>query len=73
MRPSFWEVDSIRIDLEGRDVSVGFVQKKTLASVCVEFRLAEAALETTVTELRRRAEHLARESVLDLASFLDAP
>ena len=73
MRPSFWQFDSIRIDLDDRDVSVRIVHGKTLASVVVEFRLSESALDTTVGDLRRRAEHLARESVLDLASFLDNP
>jgi len=71
MRPSFWQFDSVRIDLDDRDVTVRIVHGKTLASVLVEFRLSEAALDTSVGELRRRAEHLARESVLDLASFLD--
>lgn len=73
MRPVFWQLDSVRIDLDDRDVSVRIVHGKTLASVLVEFRLSEAALDTTVDDLRRRAECMARENVLDLASFLDRP
>ncbi len=73
MRPVFWQFDSIRIDLEDRDVSVRIVHAKTLASVVVELRLSEMALDTSVSDLRQRVEHLARESVLDLASFFDSP
>ncbi len=72
MRPVFWSFDSVRIDLEDRDVSVKIVHGPTLASVVVQFRLSEAALDASVVELRRRVEHMARESVLDLASFLDS-
>lgn len=73
MRPRFWQFDSVRIDLDDRDVTVRIVHRKTLASVLVEFRLSEAALDTTVEDLKLRAECMARESVLDLASFLDNP
>ena len=40
---------------------------------CCGIRLSEAALDTTVEDLKLRAECMARESVLDLASFLDNP
>lgn len=72
MRPVFWSIDSVQIDLEDRDASVKLVHGPTLASVVVEFRLTEAALAGSVDDLKRRVEHLARESVLDLASFFDS-
>jgi hypothetical protein len=53
MRPPFWQLDCVRIDLDDRDVSVRIVHRKTLASVLVEFRLSEAALDTTVDEIGR--------------------
>lgn len=73
MRPVFWQFDSIRIDLDDRDVSVRIVHSKTLASVVVELRLNESVLDTSVSGLRERVEHLVRESVLDLASFFESP
>lgn len=73
MRPKFWQYDSVKIDLEDRDVTVRLVHERSLAVVTVEFRIAEAALGTSAGELRRRAEYLARDRLLDLASFLDRP
>lgn len=71
MRPVLWSFDSVRIDLEERDVSVKIVHGPTLVCISVEFRITEIALQTSVGELRRRVEHLARQKVLDLASFLE--
>jgi hypothetical protein len=73
MRPQFWQFDSVYIDLEDRDVRVQLRHAKLTAVVTVEFRLAESALDTSVYELKRRAEAIARDWLLDLASFLDQP
>lgn len=71
MRPKFWACDEIHLDLVDRDVIVKFTHIKTLAAVTVALRLSEAAVDTTVGQVKRRAEHLASECVRDLASFLD--
>lgn len=73
MRPHLWQFDTVYIDLEDRDVTVRLAHAKSMAFVTVEFRMAEAALDTSVHELRRRAEFMARERLLELASFLDGP
>ncbi len=72
MRPKPWKFDTVFIDLEDRDVTVKLVHVKSSACVTVEFRLSDAAMRTSVAELRRRAEYIARDRILDLASFLDA-
>lgn len=71
MRPQLWQFDTVQIDLEDRDVTVKLAHAKSAACITVEFRMAEAALDTSVHELRQRAEFLAREWVFDLASFLE--
>lgn len=73
MRPQLWQFDSVSVDLEDRDVRVRLVHAKSSASVVVAFRMTEAAFDTSVAELRRRAEFIARDRILELASFLDAP
>lgn len=71
MRPQLWQFDTVFIDLEDRDVTVKLAHAKSAACVTVQFRMAEAALDTSVHELKRRAEFIAREWLLELASFLD--
>ncbi len=73
MRSASWQLDSLAIEFEDRDVTVRFTDGRTLAVVTVEFRMVEKALETSVEELKRRAEHLAGDYILDLALFLDSP
>jgi hypothetical protein len=73
MRPQLWQFDTVCIDLEDRDVKVKIVHAKSSACVTVEFRMPEAAIDTTVQELKRRAEFIARERLLELASYLDEP
>lgn len=73
MRPQLWQFDTVLIDLEDSDATVKLAHAKSLACVTVEFRMAEAAFDTSVHELKRRAECVARECLLQLASFLDQP
>lgn len=73
MRPKLWQIDAVFIDLEDRDVTIKLVHAKSLACVTVEFRMTEAAVDTSVRELKRRAEFIARDRLLELASFLDEP
>lgn len=73
MRPAFWQLDKINVELEDRDVLVRMVHGRTLVAVTVEFRLPAGQTDRSVADLKRQAECLARESLLDLASFLDRP
>lgn len=73
MRERLWTFDTVLIDLEDRDVTVRLVHARSSASISVAFRMAEAAIETSVHDLRRRAEFIARDRILELASFLDTP
>lgn len=73
MRPAFWQLDKVSVELEDRDVLVRMVHGKTLVAVTVEFRLPVCPKSKSVSDLKLQAECLARESLLDLASFLDRP
>lgn len=73
MRPKFWMCDEIQMELEERDVKVTFVNSRTLVAITVAFRLSEAASDTSFETLKRRCRHLAGDSILDLAAFLDRP
>lgn len=71
MRAQMWKFDTVLVDLEDRDVTVRIVHARSMVSIAVEFRMMDAAMDTSVQELKRRAECLARERLLEVASFLD--
>jgi len=73
MRTKLWSFDTVVVDLEDRDVSVKLVHQRTLAEVTVQFRIPEQTLNASGNLLRRYAEALATDKILDLASYLDAP
>jgi hypothetical protein len=73
MRPKLWSFDTVVIDLEDRDVTMKLTHERSLAEVTVQFRIPEKSLEANAWILRRHAELLATDKILDLASFLDAP
>lgn len=71
MQSRFWQCDDVLVGLDDRDVKVRFTHFVTHAVVTVELRMSEKALNTSVEQLRIRAEALAGDCVRDLASFLD--
>tara|TARA_R110001606_G_scaffold279266_1_gene427760 strand:+ start:247 stop:468 length:222 start_codon:yes stop_codon:yes gene_type:complete len=73
MREKLWSFDTVVVDLEDRDVIVKLVHERTLAEITVQFRVPESSFNASVQTLRRHAETLAADKILDLASFLDAP
>ena len=73
MRTQLWSFDTVIVDLEDRDVTVKLIHQRTLAEITVQFRVPERSLEASAQTLRRYAEALAADKILDLASFLDTP
>ena len=73
MRTKLWSFDTVVVDLEDRGVTVKLVHERTLAEITVQFRIPEKSLEASAQTLRRHAEALAADKILDLASFMDAP
>ncbi|KCZ64597.1 hypothetical protein [Hyphomonas atlantica] len=73
MRTKLWSFDTVVVDLEDRDVTVKLVHERAFAEITVQFSIPEKSLETSAQILRRHAEALATDRILDLASFVDAP
>lgn len=71
MRPSLWDFEFTKIDLEDLDVTVQLSHEKALSSVTIAFRIDESALEGRAGDLKSRIEVIARNILLNAAASFE--
>lgn len=71
MRPSLWDFEFTKIDLEDLDVTVQLTHQKSLSSVTIAFRMDQSALEGRAGDLKSRIEVIARNILINAAASFE--